>query len=147
MHRRPLPPADSSRLRNVSGRVHGRCVVCGTENPAGLGVRFTVTDDGGVQGVFAGDEAYEGYPGRMHGGLVAALLDAAMTNCLFARNCQAVTAELIVRYRQAVEPNSPMIVRAWLDGSRAPLHRLHAELHQDNQLKATGLGKFLQHHE
>ncbi len=143
----PLPPSDPFQLQDLRQRVHSRCVVCGGENPTGLGIRFTVTDDGGVEGAFAGGELWAGYEGRLHGGLVAALLDAAMTNCLFAHNCEAVTAELVVRYRHSIAPGTPMTIRAWLDESHHQLHRLHSELHQDNQLKATAIGKFLPCHE
>jgi acyl-coenzyme A thioesterase PaaI-like protein len=147
MKRPPLPKSDSTRLQILRGRVHSRCVVCGSANPLGLGLHFTVADDGGVEGSFAGSKVFEGYPGRLHGGLIAALLDGAMTNCLFAHGCEAVTAELTVRYRHPVMPAERMTLRAWLTESHEPLHLLRAELRQDDQVKATALGKFLQSHE
>jgi acyl-coenzyme A thioesterase PaaI-like protein len=58
----------------------------------GLGLHFTVAPEGGVESTFAGSDVFEGYAGWLHGGLTAALLDGAMTNCLFAHGCQAVTA-------------------------------------------------------
>ncbi len=143
----PLPPAAPGRLRDLRGRLHPRCVVCGADHPTGLQVHFEVAADGGVEGLFVGGEVLEGYRGRIHGGVIAALLDAAMTNCLFAHDCEAFTAELVVRYLHPVAPEVPMRVRAWLGESRRTLHLVQAELCQDGQVKVTARGKFLQCHE
>lgn len=147
MNGMPLPPAAPGRLQELRGRLHPRCVVCGADHPTGLQVRFEVAADGGVEGFFIGGQILEGYSGRIHGGVIAALLDAAMTNCLFAHACEAFTAEMIVRYRQPVAPDTPMSVHAWLDESRHALHLVRAELRQDGQVKVTARGKFLQRHE
>ena len=143
MKPQPLSESNPARLDALRGRAHPRCVVCGGGNPMGLGLRFTVAEDGGVESTFTGSACFEGYTGRLHGGLIAALLDGAMTNCLFAHGCEAVTAELTVRYRHPVAPAARLTVRAWLTESREPLHLLRAELRQDEQVKAIALGKFL----
>ena len=65
---------------------HPSCVVCGTRNAGGLGLRFREEADGSVVASFPCDSQYQGYPDRLHGGVVSMLLDAAMTHCLFARN-------------------------------------------------------------
>jgi len=100
--------------------------------------------DGSVQGEFASDKDCEGYVGRLHGGLIAALLDSAMTQCLFAHGCQAFTAELSVRYRQPVTAAESLTVCAWLAESRTPLHILRAEIRQGDEVKTTALGKFME---
>jgi len=71
------------------------------------------------------------------------LLDAAMTHCLFAHGEAAVTAELCVRYREAVATGRPARVQAWLVHGSSRLHRLRAELLQENRVKAVGTGKFV----
>jgi len=77
----------------------------------------------------------------------AALLDGAMTNCLFAYGIEALTAELNVRYRQPVSAAGTITVRGWLIESHGRLHLLGAELRQDGQVKVTALGKFMANHE
>jgi len=134
-------------LKSLRQQAHPRCVVCSPANPLGLGLEFTGRADGGVECVFPGSEVFEGYPGRLHGGLVAALLDGSMTNCLFAAGIQAVTAELTVRYRHPVAARRPMTLGAWLTKSRGALHQLRAELRQDDRVKATAVGKFMPFHE
>lgn len=124
-------------------QAHPQCVVCGPVDGLGLGVRFTCTPEGGVQGELPGAPAFQGYTGQVHGGIIAALLDGAMTNCLFAHGREAMTAELSVRYRHPVSAQAPMTVRAWLTESHGRLLRLEANLVQSGQVKATAIGKFM----
>jgi len=130
-------------LAAIRGRAHPQCVVCGPANAHGLGVEFASSPDGSVRGELTEGTAFQGYTGRLHGGIIAALLDGAMTNCLFAHDCEAMTAELTVRYRHPVQAQGGMTVRAWLTGSYGPLFRLEAELVQGGQVKASATGKFM----
>jgi acyl-coenzyme A thioesterase PaaI-like protein len=88
-------------------------------------------------------ERYAGYAGMLHGGMVATLLDAAMTHCLFARHEIAVTAELRIRFRAAVLVGMPAAIRAWQVRTRGAMKEVCAELWQDGSLCATGHGKFI----
>lgn len=112
----------------------------------GLGQEFSLRADGGVEGTFAARDVFEGYSGLLHGGVTAALLDGAMTNCLFARGVEALTAELTVRYRGPIALLGEIAVRAWLTASRGRLRLLRAELLQGDRLKATAVGKFVESH-
>jgi acyl-CoA thioesterase FadM len=76
--------------------------------------------------------------------VVSTVLDAAMTHCLFAREIEAYTAELTVRFRHPVRIDEPLEVSAHVSRDNAPLYELQAEIRQDGQLRATGRGKFLQ---
>lgn len=107
---------------------HGTCIMCGTNNPWSLDVSFEPDGDGGVKTLFTPDLRLQGYDGMLHGGVSAALLDAAMTHCLFHRNVRAVTAELRVRYPQPVPIGRPLGLRARMTEARAPLYRMRAEL-------------------
>lgn len=125
--------------------LHRRYVVCGTDNPRGLGLTFTPSADGrGVEGLCACDERVEGYGGLVHGGVVSMLLDGAMAHCLFHMGCVAHTAELTVRFRHPVLVGREARVRAWLERSHARLHVLEAGLWQDGRVKATATAKFLE---
>jgi uncharacterized protein (TIGR00369 family) len=78
----------------------------------------------------------------LHGGVIASLVDGAMTNCLFAHGLSGVTAELNVRFRHPVRTGKVASVRAWIDQSLARLHYLQAEVTQDGQSMVTASGKF-----
>lgn len=131
-----------STLDKTRQAVHPHCLLCGAENARGLGLDFHVRPDGAVQAVFGGGTAFEGYPDTIHGGLIAALLDAAMTNCLFSRGIVAVTVRLNVRYVDAGRPGLPMEVEANLDRSTRRLHYLSAEVRQAGRVIARSMGTF-----
>jgi acyl-coenzyme A thioesterase PaaI-like protein len=51
------------------------CFVCGRENPYGLHLEFYETAPGEVVVDYIVPEQFQGYPGVVHGGVVAAMLD------------------------------------------------------------------------
>jgi len=113
----------------------------------GLGLEFTVHDDGSVSASLHGHPALEGLGGCLHGGMIASLLDGAMTNCLFAHGRVAMTGDLRVRYRKPVLVGQEMIIRAWITDSQPPLHLLEAELKQEGCIKAIASAKFMERNE
>jgi acyl-coenzyme A thioesterase PaaI-like protein len=123
---------------------HPGCVVCGHNHPHGLRLDFTLQDDGSVETVFAASEAFEGYQGRLHGGIIAAILDGAMTHCLFAHGRRAFTAELTVRYRLPVMTSEVLVAHAGLVRVWNRLYHLAAELRVAGQIRATASAKFLE---
>jgi uncharacterized protein (TIGR00369 family) len=140
-----MPPTQEplEELRRLHAATHSHCVVCSADNAKGLQVDFQPLADGGVEGHFNCARVFEGYSHRIHGGVIAALLDGAMTNCLFAHGHVAVTAELNVRYRHPVMTDHPATVRAWIRESSRGLHRLRAEVLQDSQLLVIATATFL----
>jgi acyl-coenzyme A thioesterase PaaI-like protein len=129
------------QLRNDS---HPDCVVCCPSNGHGLGMEFYIAHDGAVEASFACDRMFQGYPDILHGGVVSMLLDGAMTNCLFSHNIVAMTADLAVRFRHPVATTTTALVRAWITSSLSPLYELTAKLVQNDEVKATATGKFLE---
>jgi len=143
--KRNLPAViDPERLKATRVRVHPRCIVCSPTNLLGLRQDYAVLPDGSVESTLVGSGALEGYSGLLHGGVTAALLDGAMTNCLFAHGVQAVTAELTVRYLHPVAVRGTITTRGWLLESHTRLHLLRGELRQDGRVKATALAKFIE---
>ena len=49
-------------------------------------------------GYFTADSKFEGYSGMVHGGIIATLLDSAMSHCLFKKGIMALTGRLSIRY-------------------------------------------------
>ena len=131
-------------LQQVRDRAHSNCVVCSPSNGQSLGLKFTASADGRVQARFDCDKAFEGYEGMLHGGVITSLLDGAMTNCMFAHCIPAITAELNIRFRHPVVIGQVATVRSWVERSSPPLYLLRAEVVQNEQRKATALGKFIE---
>lgn len=131
------------RIQEARSAWHCSCVACGADNPLGLRLDFCPSDGGGVEAAFSCDPAFSGYDGRLHGGIVATLMDAAMTHCLFAQGVAGVTGELKVRFRDPVDVAFPAQVRACLAQSGHGLYILRSEIVQAGAVKAAAEGKFV----
>ncbi len=84
------------------------CFVCGESNAAGVHVRFYEQEDCSVLARFTATEHHQGYPGRMHGGVITAVIDETIGRAIMIRygdDTWGVTAELTVRFRQPVPLN------------------------------------------
>ena len=96
-----------------------RCFVCGQRNPYGLHLVFRVEGDE-VVADFQPREEHQGFPGVIHGGIVAAVLDETLgrTSVLGKNKEWTMTGKLEIRYRRYV-PYGPLLrVRARLDLER-----------------------------
>ena len=78
--------------------LHRNCFACGSNNGEGLGLKFHPGGDGSVWGDFFADPKFEGYSGIIHGGIIATLLDSAMTHCLLMKDIPALTGRLSIKY-------------------------------------------------
>jgi hypothetical protein len=135
---------EAAHLPKIAHGAHPNCFVCGGGHPFGLQLEFARREDGSVEAAFDCREAFEGYPGLLHGGIIASLLDGAMTCCLFAHGRQGVTGELKVRFRHPVATGREAMVKAWIDRSYPPYHLLKAELIQGEWIKAKAAGTFVE---
>src|SRR5579859_3734674 len=96
-----------------------RCFVCGQRNPFGLHLVFRL-DNNTIVAEFQPREEHQGFPGIIHGGIVAAVLDEALgrTSVLAENPEWTMTGRLEVRYRRNV-PYGPLLrVRAALGTQR-----------------------------
>lgn len=87
------------------------CYVCGRENPISLKLQFFVNENGEVISEFTMAENYAGYPGMVHGGNIAAILDETAGRALTTDdpNRFMVTSELKVRYIKPVPIDTPLV--------------------------------------
>jgi acyl-coenzyme A thioesterase PaaI-like protein len=86
------------------------CFVCGLANPFGLKLRFYTTAPGEVTTETVIPEQYQGFPGIVHGGIVAAILDEAAGRAQMngEQTRFMYTARLDIRYRKNVPVNQPL---------------------------------------
>jgi acyl-coenzyme A thioesterase PaaI-like protein len=87
------------------------CVVSGPANPLGIAARAWRDKDEAVVKVTLGS-AFEGAPGRAHGGVVAALFDDTMGFVLSILQTPAFTARLNISYLAPTPINSEIEIRA-----------------------------------
>jgi acyl-coenzyme A thioesterase PaaI-like protein len=87
------------------------CFVCGLENPFGLQLKFFNSASGEVTVDYTVPEHYQGYPGVVHGGIVAAMLDEATGRVFMGDPANPrflYTARLDIRYRKNVPVGQPL---------------------------------------
>lgn len=84
------------------------CFVCGRYNPIGLHLQFYTADDGSVHAEYTPRREHQGYPGVMHGGLIAAMLDEIIGRTAIVRNFWCMTAKLEVRFKKPVPIDAPL---------------------------------------
>lgn len=129
-----------SRLHSL----HDTCIVCGEKNPFGLKISFRLLEDSQVEAEFMPKFAYEGYKGFLQGGVAAALMDSAMTNCLFYQGISAFTADLSVKYKRPVRCGRKVAVTARIEKSWSPLHLLTSCIVQDGKTAVEASAKFME---
>jgi uncharacterized protein (TIGR00369 family) len=79
------------------------CIVCGVKNQLGLHAGFYEMDDGKLVCLVTGRDEHQSYPDRMHGGVIAALLDEAIGRAILTlEKIWGVTMSLSVKYRKPV---------------------------------------------
>ena len=110
---------------------HG-CFICGLANPIGLKIVFVQDRERKqVCAQLTVPEQYRSYPGVVHGGIVATILDETSGRALMAHSGDVddffVTAKMEVRYRRATPTNTPLLAVGWVEhyGERA---RVRGEL-------------------
>ncbi len=95
------------------------CFLCGRDNPASLHAHwYNDREAGKVRATVSVPEEYNGYPGIVHGGVVAALLDetagrALMLDGNFDRLW--VTANLSVTYRKPTPTATLLSLTGWVE--------------------------------
>jgi acyl-coenzyme A thioesterase PaaI-like protein len=90
------------------------CFGCGPAHPSGLHVRCFRTEEGVASPVLV-PRVYEGPPGAVHGGIVAAYLDEILGGAVVrATGRPSVTGELTVRYLRPAPPETPLLGRGRL---------------------------------
>ncbi|MEG0829675.1 MAG: PaaI family thioesterase [Anaerovoracaceae bacterium] len=81
-----------------------RCIVCGDQNKASLNCRFYELENGELAATFRSEDWHQSYPGRMHGGMAAGVLDELIGRAA-ARGRDdfwGVTVELSLKYKKPI---------------------------------------------
>jgi acyl-coenzyme A thioesterase PaaI-like protein len=81
------------------------CFVCGARNDFGLHANFYETDSNELVALIKPSDQHQGFPGRMHGGIAATILDEAIERSVKVGKDEqvwSVTLELKTKFRKPV---------------------------------------------
>ncbi|MFC1993590.1 PaaI family thioesterase [Chloroflexota bacterium] len=86
-----------------------QCFGCGKNNPIGLKLSFQ-WDGKSARTEFTPAEVYQGWLGVVHGGIVMAMLDEAVSYAAFFEGMSCVTAEMQARLKRPALVGEPLII-------------------------------------
>jgi acyl-coenzyme A thioesterase PaaI-like protein len=110
--------------------------VAGNANPTSVDLDVDYDGDEVVAHIVL-RQAFEGAPGRAHGGIVAAAFDDVTGFVIGKLREPSFTGELTVRYLAPVPVGEPLEVRARLDGRERRKLFISAEARHDGEVVAT----------
>jgi acyl-coenzyme A thioesterase PaaI-like protein len=100
---------DERILNDSSG--YQACFGCGGRNPHGLALVFRVEGDE-IVADYTPDERFQGFPGVLHGGVLATMLDETLSRAAVYAGKWMMTARLEIRYRRAAPIGQALRVSA-----------------------------------
>ena len=104
------------------------CFGCGQQNRTGLRLRFFTDATGQVICPLRLAKRFQGPPGHAHGGVIATLLDEAMSKANRAREVVAMTRKLEVEYLRPVPVGVKLRLSARHTRAEGRKHFCEAEL-------------------
>jgi acyl-coenzyme A thioesterase PaaI-like protein len=131
------PPADGEGMDHFPD-----CVVSGKANPMGVAIEVHRAGESAVARVALGP-AFEGAPGRAHGGIVAAVFDDTMGFVLSMHRTAAFTGRLTVSYRAPTPVGETLEFRAWLREVDGRKLWIDGSAHHGDLLVAEAEGLFI----
>jgi acyl-coenzyme A thioesterase PaaI-like protein len=134
--------------QNVTGKQHNSkmCFVCGLKNTAGLKASFYEVESNQLVALFTPCEEHQGYPGRLHGGLAATILDETIGRAMNINQNEiwGVTVDFQVRYKKPVPLDTELRVVGRITNENRRLFEGTGEiLLPDGQVAVEGQGKYI----
>ena len=133
---------DCKKVQNVSSE----CVVCGEHNPFSLFTKFFELDDDFLVGVLEPKDHHQSYPGRMHGGMISAVIDETIGRAVQIKDPDiwGVTGELKVRFVKPTPLNEKLHCFAKLNLENSRMFKGVAVLETESgELLATGSATYV----
>jgi uncharacterized protein (TIGR00369 family) len=117
---------------------------CGPANATGLRLEFLLAEDNSVVCLPVIAERFEGPPGCAHGGIIATLLDEAMSKSVLARGLTAMTRQMEIEFLRPVPLREPLRLEGRLLRSEGRKHWSEARiLSASGRVLAEGKGLFI----
>jgi uncharacterized protein (TIGR00369 family) len=124
---------------------HNRCFGCGPANSTGLHLEFLIAPDGSVVSLPTVPEIFEGNPGYLHGGIIATLLDEAMSKAVRSLGRSAMTRKMDIDFLRPIPSCSPLRIEGRVVRSEGRKHWAEARiLNADATVLAQGSGLFIE---
>ena len=120
-------------MKVVSKQKNSRmCVICGMDNPIGLKAQFYNMEDGSVMTMFNYRKEHQSFPQRVHGGLIATMLDELGLRALWAKSGNeddfGVTLSMEAKFRKSVPYDETIIGKGLVTKETSKFMTIDTEL-------------------
>lgn len=122
------------------------CIICGVDNDGGVKAQFYNMEDGSVGGLFTYRDIHQSYPGRVHGGMLATMIDELAGRVLWTDRPDqiAVTMDISVKYKKPAPYGVMLKGRGVYDKKLSRAYSAKCWIMtQDNEVLAEGVAKYL----
>ena len=112
-----------------------QCFVCGIDNPAGLKIVFKSDGLGKVTAKKVFAKEHQGYPGIVHGGVIAAVLDEAAGRATMKGkrpDFDLVTGKSSIRYRKPVKVGEEIFIDAKIESISGRVYSCTSRMRAEN---------------
>ncbi|RJP51126.1 MAG: PaaI family thioesterase [Anaerolineaceae bacterium] len=122
------------------------CFICGLENPVGLHLHIYEVEPGLVETQYVAPDHFQGYPGVLHGGIVAALIDEISGRAHMGSDSAnprfLFTGKLEVKYRKNVPIGKMLKIIGKAGKTKGKVAEAWAGIYdaETNELLAEGTG-------
>jgi hypothetical protein len=128
-------------LHNFKNCYHSQCIFNIREPVPGL--CFSFNNHGELLGTFTCTNIHQGYDGMVHGGILAAIIDASMTQCLMGHGVAGYTVDLSVKYCKPVMMNTRSELLTTIISSHfGLLYSIKSEITQNNNRLVQATARF-----
>jgi uncharacterized protein (TIGR00369 family) len=138
----------TERLENLAPFAHSannRCFGCGPANQNGMHLEFLLAEDGSLVSSPVIPNTFEGPPGYVHGGIIATLLDEAMSKAVRAKASASMTRRMEIDYLLPVPSESPLRIEGRVVRNEGRKHWAEARiLNEKGTVLAQGTGLFIE---
>ncbi len=118
---------------------HKYCIFNNTND---LNMNIDFDNDGKLIGTFNCDEKYQGYDEMMHGGIISALIDSSMAQCLFGHGIVAYTVRLNIKFMKSILINKDINIEINIEEKSDHFVNLLAKIIQEDKVKVKADAKF-----
>ncbi len=123
------------------------CLVCGLKNSLGLKAHFYELENKELVAVFKPIKEHQGYPDRLHGGIISAILDETIGRAImmnYEEDVWFVTVEFNVRFKKPVPIDEEINVSARVTKETSRMYEGNGEIVlKSGEVAAEGHGKYM----
>ncbi len=135
-------------IENLTPLAHAaqnRCFGCGPANATGLQLEFLLAEDGSVVCLPTVPDRFEGPSGYVHGGIIATLLDEAMSKAVRASGRTSMTRQMEIDYLRPVPSGAAIRIEGRVVRSEGRKHWTEAKImNAKGTALAQGKGLFIE---